>query len=117
MQQKFLKDGEPVTTTTIASIDVPIDGLSAINDSPMLVHHLTTLTATVLSGSNIQLQWNFGDGFVSVIEPIGTISYMYATYGLYTVTITATNSISVSTATTIVLIKPYIWYFPIIYKQ
>ncbi len=108
----------PITTTTLVTItDLPISGLGAINDSPTLIHHSTAFTATALSGSNILYQWNFGDGINSIVLPIGIITHTYATYGLYTVTLTATNSISTSIATTTVLIRPYRWYFPIIYKN
>jgi hypothetical protein len=47
------KGTEAFTTTTYVLVDEIITGLSAVNDSPTLEGDLTTLTATLSSGSNV----------------------------------------------------------------
>jgi PKD repeat protein len=90
-----------VAATTPVTIDVPIAGLSAINNSPTLLGNVTSLTATIASGSNINYQWNFGNGALGHGKEV---TYTYGTVGFYTAMVTATNSVSVVTATTPVTI-------------
>ena len=76
-------------------------GLTATNDSPTPLGQPTTLTATVTAGSNVAYTWAFGDeGTAS--GPVVTHTYQYA--GVYTTLVTATNSINVVTATTVVTV-------------
>ncbi len=42
--------------------DDPIEGLTAENNSPTPLGETTTFTATVTGGTNIQYDWDFGDG-------------------------------------------------------
>jgi PKD repeat protein len=83
------------------SIEEPIHGLEAINDSPTVVGESTTLTGTVSSGTNITYSWNFGDG-TSGEGQILTHTYPYISN--YTAILTATNSISIAVTTTSVTI-------------
>ncbi|MFM7583410.1 MAG: PKD domain-containing protein, partial [Caldilinea sp.] len=76
-----------------------IVGLAAAHSGPTVLGRATALTATILSGTNVTYTWNFGDGTsASVGGP--SVPYTYMTAGLYTVTVTATNSVGQVTANT-----------------
>jgi len=91
-------------TCTIATItDVPITGLSAVNDSPTPLGSATTLTATITAGSNVAYTCAFGDGDT---DSGAVVAHTYPAVGVYTATVTATNSVSVVTATTAVDVIP-----------
>jgi len=82
--------------------DVAIAGLVATNDSPHLITETTTLTATILAGTNVSYTWDLGDGFSAT----GAIaSHSYLTGGNYLAVVTATNNAGFSTATTEVIIQ------------
>jgi YD repeat-containing protein len=59
---------------------VPIQGLSATNDSPTALGLTTTLTATVTAGSNVTYTWAFGDdqtgqgAVVTASNPMGVVT-------------------------------------------
>jgi len=96
--------------------DVPPAGLQASNDSPTMLGGPTTFTATVTAGTNIVFTWYFGD------DSFGTgavVTHTYAATGVYTATVTATNSNGVVTATTQVqIISPVVrYYLPLVQKQ
>ena len=102
-----------VTATTHVTItDAAITNLNAVNSSPTGLGQTTTFTATA-SGSNISYTWNFGDGQTGSGNPIG---HGYASAGHYTATVTATNTISLLTATTVVDISPGI-YLPVVLRN
>jgi len=91
----------PAAFNILGSQEEPIYGLQAANSSPTPLGESTTFTATVISGTNIVYTWAFGDGDAGS----GAItSHVYPEVGLYTATVTATNSISTATATTPVTI-------------
>jgi PKD repeat protein len=90
-----------LTATTIVRVDEVIVGLSAINDSPTPEGAPTTLTATVTAGSNITYTWSFGDG---ILGSGVVVSHTYPAVGTYTAAVTASNSVSWLTATTMVVI-------------
>ena len=106
-----------VTATTIVTIvDVPIQDLTLVNDSPTLLkdmttslYNSTTFTRTILTGTNVRYDWNFDDGspITTTIFPMLTYSlqHTYTNIGTYTVIVTATNSTNTVTATTIVTIE------------
>jgi PKD repeat protein len=102
-------------TTHVTITDVPVSGLVALNDSPTLLGEATTFTAVITSGTNISYTWDFGDSQFGSGE---TITHTYADHGLYTTTVTATNSVSWQAATTLVTIIPpnYPEYIPIIFN-
>ena len=81
--------------------DLPITGLQAFNDSPTTLGSVTNLWATVTEGSNVVYTWSFGDGSAGAGR---VVSHTYAVTGEYTAIVTASNSVSVVTATTIVSI-------------
>jgi PKD repeat protein len=108
----------PLTTTTVVSIvsaEEPIGGLSAANDSPTLLGGMTTLTASVTSGSSVAYAWNLGDGQVLIGK---VVTHRYARFGTFTAIVTATNSLGqMSAATTVTITAPYHTYLPVALKQ
>jgi CSLREA domain-containing protein len=104
-----------VDTTLVVITDVPIDGLSASNDSPTLLGSLTTMSATVTAGSNIIYAWDFGDGGTG---SGAVVTHTYLAAGLYTATVTATNSANTLAADTRVTIVAPLFdlYLPLILK-
>jgi len=91
-----------VTATTVVTVtDVPITGLVADNDSPTLLGNVTTLSATVATGSNVTYAWAFGDGQYG---SGAILSHQYSAVDTYTAVVTATNNVDVVTATTVVTI-------------
>ncbi len=90
-----LPDSVVITVT-----DTPPTGLVAVNDSPTVIGHATTFTATA-SGGNINYTWNFGD---NTTGSGATATHTYTVPGFYTAIVTASNSLSMVTATTAVTI-------------
>ncbi|MBN1978929.1 MAG: tandem-95 repeat protein [Anaerolineae bacterium] len=94
-------DAGVVTATTTVVVDESIAGLSAINDSPTQLGSPTTLTATITAGSNVAYTWALGDstsGYGAVL------THTYPAQGTYLAVVTATNSLSILTATTTISI-------------
>ncbi len=92
--------GSATATTAVNIFIAPIAGLTASNNGPTPLDSVTTLTATVRTGSNVSYTWDFGDG-----TPDGSgavVTHTYTTAGNYTATVTATNSLGSVTATTAV---------------
>ncbi|MCL4872140.1 MAG: PKD domain-containing protein [Anaerolineae bacterium] len=87
------------TTTTVEIIDEGITELMADNSSPTIIGQSTSLSATVSAGTNISYTWNFGDGSLSYGD---TPTHIYPATGIYTAVVTATNSVSTLTTTTII---------------
>ena len=101
-------------TTTIA--DIPISGLVATNNSPTVVGSPTTFQATITAGSNVTYVWNFGDGTATASG--NPVAHTYALTGTYTAIVTATNSVSVMTATTQATVIPfYTLYLPLVMRN
>lgn len=91
-----------VTATTPVTItDVPIAGLAAANDGPATVGSAATFSATITAGTNVAYTWAFGDG-----ETGGgaEIAHVFTEPGMYTAVLTASNSVNVVSATTLVTI-------------
>jgi len=88
-------------TVVITVVEQAIAGLSAVNDSPTELGNPTNFTASVVEGSNVTYQWNFGNGFTDTGNPI---AYTYGATGTYTAIVTATNSVGSAFATTQVTI-------------
>ncbi|MFN8597342.1 MAG: PKD domain-containing protein [Anaerolineae bacterium] len=85
--------------TVVTVHDTAITALSASNNSPTVLGQATAFTATA-SGSNIGYEWAFGDGSGPVSGAMATHTYGLA--GHYTATVTATNSVSVVVASTLI---------------
>ncbi len=82
----------PVTaSTTVTVTDVPIAGLTAVNDSPTELGSLTTLTASVAAGTNVLYEWDLGDGSSAAGA---TVDHQYLDVGVYTAVVTASNGVS-----------------------
>ncbi len=102
-------------TTPVTVTDAPISGLSASNNSPTLVNHVTALTATISAGSNVLYTWNFGDS--PVLDYGASVSHTYTAWGNFTATVTATNSLNTVMTTTPILIMPYRLFLPLTLKN
>jgi uncharacterized repeat protein (TIGR01451 family) len=83
------------TSTVIAQ--EAIAGLEASNDSPTVLGEPTALTATVTAGSHVSYTWAFGDGEAGSGV---AVSHTYPAPGVYTAVVTASNPVSILTATT-----------------
>jgi PKD repeat protein len=93
----------------------PISGLSASNDSPTVLGQMTSLTATITSGSGVSYAWTFGDG-TSGSGRVATHFYPHA--GVFTATVTATNGLGQASATTTVRITaPFQILLPVARKR
>jgi len=95
---------------------VPIAGLTASNDGPTPLGQVTTLTATVTAGTNVTYTWVFGDG---ALGSGAVVTHTYPNIGLYTATITASNSVGLLTATTtvsVISVDRYI-YLPLVLRN
>jgi len=110
--------GRLTATTWVTVTDVPVAGLAAWNDGPTALGRPTTLTATLTAGTNVTYTWALGDS-TFVLGP-WSFSHTYALPGLYTATVTATNSVSSQTALTVVTIELPVseWsiYLPLVVK-
>jgi PKD repeat protein len=91
------------STTTLVIVELPIEGLTAENDSPTVLSNTTHLTASVVAGSDVIYAWNFGDGTLGSGEGV---THTYPSVGFYTATVTASNSISLASTVTLVSIIP-----------
>jgi PKD repeat protein len=91
--------GSVVATHTLTINDVPISGLLASSDSPTLLGESTTFTATVEAGTNLSYAWDFGDDFSASGV---VVTHTYAAAGVYTATVTASNSVGSEQASTLV---------------
>jgi hypothetical protein len=93
---------DPTPDEVVVSVaDSPLTGLVAINSSPTVLSQTTILTATITSGSNPGFTWSFGDG---TIGSGATPGHVYGATGTYTAVVTASNSLNLLTATTVVTI-------------
>ena len=91
--------GSVMATTMLSIVDVPIIGLTATNDGPTEFGSLTTLTATIDTGTNVIYTWDFGDG----TDGSGAVvTHTYTAPGSFNATVTATNGTNSSSALTVV---------------
>jgi len=86
---------------TVTEVSIPIAGLSAQNNSPTELGHVTTLSATVTAGNQVSYGWDFGDGTSGAGA---RASHIYPALGVYTAVVTATNITSEAVAFTLVTI-------------
>ncbi len=88
--------------------------MTAINNSPTPLGNVTSLTATVASGTNVSYQWNLGN---AVVKQGQSVTFTYDAIGFYTAIVTASNSVSLITATApVTIFKPKYIYLPLILK-
>jgi len=95
-------DASNNTGAATVAVDVPIAGLSVASDSPTALGSVTTLTATIAAGSNVTYTWALGDGESG---SGAVVSHTYPAVDTYTAVVTASNSVSVVTATTTVIVR------------
>lgn len=89
--------GVMTATTQVQVLAVPITGLLAVNNGPLLLGETTRFTATITAGSHVTYTWAFGDGMLGA----GAMpTHTYGASGFYTAIVTATNARGVMTATT-----------------
>ena len=93
--------GEASETITLTLLDRPVSDLTAANSSPTELGQSTVFTSTISDGSNVSYLWAFGDG--ETASGAG-VSHQYGEAGVYTAVVTASNPVSVLTATTVVTI-------------
>ena len=107
--------GQASTSVQVEVVDIPISGLTVENNSPTLLGVATQFTATVSGGSSISYEWDFGDGEVGYGAET---SHQYAAAGLYTATVTATNSVSLASVTTVVQVNTvdFLIHLPVMLK-
>jgi hypothetical protein len=82
---------------------VPVAGLTASQDGPTALGAPTRFAANVTAGSNVSFAWDFGDGKAGVGP---TPSHTYSAPGVYTVRVTASNSVSQATVAMQVVVEP-----------
>jgi PKD repeat protein len=76
--------------TVVKAITVNALPLAKFTDDTVCLHNPTTFTdLSTTTGNLISWNWDFGDGFTS---PMQSPQHTYANYGIYTVTLTITNS-------------------------
>jgi len=92
-----------LASATVDVLDMPISGLSATNDSPTILGSLTTLTAIISEGTNVVFAWDLGDGDT---DSGAVVDHIYPSVGMYTATVTATNSTGFDVTTTVITIIP-----------
>ena len=88
-------------TVVVTVSQVPIANLQATSSSPTTLGQATFLSATVAAGSNVTYEWNLGSGVTLNGQFVNST---FPTAGVYPVIVTATNSVSVLTATTSVTV-------------
>ncbi len=93
---------DPDVANNVAFVTVtvgprPILTLTAHNDSPTLLGDPTALWAVAVPDDGVSYTWAFGDGATGTGTPV---THTYPTTGTFTAVVTATNSVSVLTATT-----------------
>ena len=106
--------GGTVTATRLITLtDVPITGLVARNSSPTAPGRSTILSATVATGTNIGYAWALGDGQAGSSQ---TVTHTYPAPGNYRAVVTASNPVSVLTATTYVTVANSDIFLPALVK-
>jgi PKD repeat protein len=86
---------EQVTTRPITIGARAVNELALHGPSKAQVNTSLALSATVAAGDSVSYAWDFGDGATSSGQ---AVAHSYAEAGLYTVTVTASNSVNAQTA-------------------
>ena len=84
--------GDRVLQVETTIHDSPVTGLEAHSDSPTQLGSLTTLSATIVSGTNGIYHWDVGDG--SPVQSGVSVQHTYPAVGTYLAQVTATNGVS-----------------------
>ncbi|MCA9981913.1 MAG: choice-of-anchor J domain-containing protein, partial [Anaerolineales bacterium] len=107
----FRYEGDFADEWGIDDVTVTSGGVWFESNSPLEVRQTTLVTGFVGSGSGVRYSWDFGNGDTAVGE---VISYTYPTFGVYTITMTAENSVSQMTVTGTYTVTPIIQLIPIV---
>jgi PKD repeat protein len=105
------------TVTQVVSItDAAVAGLAVESSSPTPLGQTTYFTAWVTAGTTMLYGWNFGDGMVG---QGASVSHTYPAVDVYNAVVTASNSVSLLTATTAVTITEpgFYIYLPLVLKN
>lgn len=79
--------------------DTPISGLEITPTVPTRLGNVTTLGASIITGTNVRYDWNLGDG--TVLPDAGpTVTHTYGAAGSYTAIVSATNNQNPNTPVT-----------------
>ncbi|NTV38043.1 MAG: PKD domain-containing protein, partial [Anaerolineales bacterium] len=95
-----------------------LGGLSAMNDGPSEIGHLTTFTTTLNQGRNVFYQWDFGDGSPLVTSPLdamgegGTTLHTYSAAGIFTARVRAFDGLAQVEAETTVQVFEDLTFIP-----
>ncbi|MFO7539789.1 MAG: PKD domain-containing protein [Chloroflexota bacterium] len=89
------------TATAPIEVEEPVTGLVILvngesDPPPLLIEETVTFEGVTENGSNLLYAWDFGDGSTANGH---VVTYTYAAPGIYTATLTASNSVSSYTAT------------------
>jgi hypothetical protein len=98
-------------TVVVTVTDRAIAGLSLTAVLPITATKPTTFTASITAGTNVTYIWKFGDSTPIILDG-NIITHTYATPGVYTVIVTATNSVGSVTKTLVIMVNPAIIVFP-----
>lgn len=90
-----------VDEVVVTVLNEELNGLSVVTDSPTTLGQNTHLTATINAGSNVDYDWDFGDGHTGSGQ---TASHLFTTTGVYTAVVTATNEINSLTTTAMIAV-------------
>jgi hypothetical protein len=82
-------------------IDVPIEGLIAAHNGSGFTNDPITFAASISAGTGVSYEWNLGDGNLAA-GPF--VEHSYATPGVYTAAVTASNNSSSAQAQRIVTV-------------
>ncbi len=89
--------------TVVEVYEDPIFNLLVSTNNPTVLGETTILTATIISGTNVLYNWDLGDGSTATGA---VVSHVYPGSGVYTATVTASNSVSELIAMANVLVLP-----------
>ena len=108
--------GNLVRYDAVTIRDVPVSGLSLSHDGPTLLGNPSTLSANVISVTNVVYNWDLGDGQAGTGAQL---THTYAAPGIYPITVTALNGTNEEEAlgTVTVLDPSNTWFLPLIYKH
>ncbi len=107
----FRYEGDHADGWAIDDVEVTA-GLYATNDGPTPLGQATTLSATIAAGRTATFTWDFGDGMTATGA---VVTHVYPALGTYTAVVTASNSASVVTDTTVVSVRAFV-YLPLVIR-
>lgn len=78
----------------MVEVSEKISGLAVSNSGPSELNDATNFTGTVATGTSLTWTFEFGDGSLMENLTYGSVSHVYESPGIYTVTVTVSNSVS-----------------------